>query len=542
MHGNDAFADRLTVFYHIPKCAGITVVDFLRASFGERFSHVNSHCDWLALARRNGAAPPSGHCAAGGHYCWGVENLYPGVEEPFYFTILREPLSRMVSEYRFQVMNYRPTLSLEDYFDSHCRHNRMTHYLAGGDLELAKDRLRERFSLVGILEDMDRFMGLLADRLGVPGRTYPARNKSRNPDPSCGVDEAFEARFRKEEAKDAELYALACALHEDALRAAQGPASARPAMVTEVTDTSYVPSDPVIVDCLRRQDFPGAIALLEAKPDKGELAYRVLIGLCDRVGDEEKTLHWSLEAGRAVERMELEAYRKFERYGRYGDALDIVARQVDRLAPLVVDTPRDASINRTLEPLLDHKARLHRLAGDTPGAISAHSLSRRLFPEKWRTTLAGIPREETVPLSALDPAARCLVLRFGPVLLLETLIEGLRACGRELRPDILAQKAVASLLPQEALGAMHLVPDGRYVFDPEAPVTVRLAETEWDDVILLKNFDDLAAYAQQLRLAHCLGVQRVLVYSMDNLCLEPAARRLHPLSAADVLRAAGGRP
>ncbi|MDD3312409.1 sulfotransferase family 2 domain-containing protein [Pseudodesulfovibrio sp.] len=536
----NASPDRLTVFYHIPKCAGITVVNFLRDNFGERFTHLNSHCDWLALARRNAAEPPSGPCAAGGHYAWGAENLYPGVRDVFYFTILREPLSRLVSEYRFQVMNYRPALSLEDYFDNHCRHNRMTHYLAEGDLELAKERLRERFSLVGILEDMDRFMGILAGRLGLGTGTYAAYNKSRNPD-STGVDEAFTARFARAEAKDLELYALARELYERTLREENIPAGTPPAMVTEVGGKSYVPSDSAIVEAIRSGDRRRAIALLEAEENKRELPFRMLVNLCDQEGDEEKTLRWSLEAGRAIERMRLEAYRRFEKYGRYREALDIVSEAVDDLVPLAVESPRDASVNRTLGPLLDHKARLHRLSGDTPGAIEAHRRSREIFPEKWRTTLHGVSLVEAVPLSALDPKARRLVLRFGPALLLESLIEGFRACGDASRPDILVQRGVAASLPAEELGEMHRIPNGPFAFDPADPVTARLAAAGWDEIILLKNFDDLATYGQQLRLARALGAERVLVYPMDNICLAPAERRVLPLSLSDAPQAKGGR-
>lgn len=161
------------------------------------------------------------------------------------FTLLREPLSRLVSEYVFQkswpenhlyaylnenAVSFRDYLTSNDPLLKFRGRNFVTHCLAGvfapdrnpdEVLALAKKHLEESFCFVGIQERFDESLLLLADEIGLQKLFHERRNMLRPglADAVSAEDQALAARLNN---ADLELYAFARTLFERRVAAA-GP-------------------------------------------------------------------------------------------------------------------------------------------------------------------------------------------------------------------------------------------------------------------------------------------------------------------------------
>ncbi|WP_043795388.1 sulfotransferase family 2 domain-containing protein [Solidesulfovibrio fructosivorans] len=130
-------------------------------------------------------------------------------------TFLREPVSRVISEYHFlrtwpeqhlyDLLN-RENISLAEYVTSDRKllrykgGNFMTRVLSGLDpdsrpeeaLSRAKSNLRDRFVAFGLTEDFDASLLLLADVMGLADLLYERQNSLRRPEAARATDEERE--------------------------------------------------------------------------------------------------------------------------------------------------------------------------------------------------------------------------------------------------------------------------------------------------------------------------------------------------------------
>ena len=164
------------------------------------------------------------------------------------FTLLRDPLERLVSEYVFQkswpsnhlyaYLNENH-ISFQEYLTSDAPllkfrgKNFVSHCLAGvfaqdrdmdEVLALAKKHLKECFCLVGIQERFDESLLLLSEEIGLHRLYYERRNMLR-PGAISGIDDRDRALAAELNSADMELYAYACELFEQRVEEA-GPAFA----------------------------------------------------------------------------------------------------------------------------------------------------------------------------------------------------------------------------------------------------------------------------------------------------------------------------
>lgn len=106
----------------------------------------------------------------GGH----TTRVYAGYEtataQPLhYFTFLREPVQRYISQFQYQVERMGVPWSFESFLAEPRFANFMTHRIAGGaDVQRAKELLRERFAFVGLTERFDESLLLMRHALGLP--------------------------------------------------------------------------------------------------------------------------------------------------------------------------------------------------------------------------------------------------------------------------------------------------------------------------------------------------------------------------------------
>ncbi|MBK1706365.1 sulfotransferase family 2 domain-containing protein [Halochromatium glycolicum] len=181
----------MLAFVHIEKCAGTTLKSILRANFGFRYAEVRP----LSPASERTFRPadlryyrrlnPLLGCIVG-HSVKPWANLESVVPDIRYITLLREPVQRYLSYYRYGGGRHRKPwpFSFEQYLEMEPFRNFQVRKLAGcEDLEAAIRILEERFLLAGDMAEFDEFVCLLQATY-TPKRLdirYKRLNESRRP-------------------------------------------------------------------------------------------------------------------------------------------------------------------------------------------------------------------------------------------------------------------------------------------------------------------------------------------------------------------------
>lgn len=218
-------ADSCTVFLHIPKTAGQTLNSCLELSYPRNATiylktldrPIAETMEEIPLDRRSGARLLLGHMP------FGVHAYMPN--RCRYVTVLREPIARVVSVYKFVLRSTNHVLhervvtegiDLELYVNSEMdegqTRNSQTRQLSGkqfgsldrSDLDSAKRNL-ESFQVVGLAERFDETFVLLRRELKLRFPFFITRNVS----PPFEVSPAALELIRDRNELDLELYAFA---------------------------------------------------------------------------------------------------------------------------------------------------------------------------------------------------------------------------------------------------------------------------------------------------------------------------------------------
>lgn len=89
---------------------------------------------------------------------------FPGL---FFYTMLRDPLSRCASHYQHQVLNNQKHVTFEQWIEDPKYQNFQVRKIAGSDdLDAAKEILKNQISFVGLVERFDDSLLMLKARLG----------------------------------------------------------------------------------------------------------------------------------------------------------------------------------------------------------------------------------------------------------------------------------------------------------------------------------------------------------------------------------------
>jgi len=201
---------------HIEKCGGTTLIHMLRRNFGLNHFDIipadktSSLVNAADVAAVRSLRPSSSSIA--GHSVRAYLNLADSGVDLEYYTILRDPIKRYISDYQHfvEVLHYPD--DFENWLERSDRFNLQTKAISGGeDVDLAKSLLRHRFSLVGIIEEFDLFLsGFRALVFPVPFDThYIVKNSStsRRVDYRTKVDiNRYAKQIADRNALDLELY------------------------------------------------------------------------------------------------------------------------------------------------------------------------------------------------------------------------------------------------------------------------------------------------------------------------------------------------
>lgn len=231
------------IFLHIQKTGGITLQRMLRQKYGPSLPKraikvLAGQGQPLPLeASLKGKKMRDRYFA--GHVCFGVHRLLP---KPYhYVTILREPVSRIISLYDFSKSNsgafyhgIASKVSLEEFaLHTGLREldNGQTRFIAGDAeslfinqtpfgqcntalLEKAQKNTEKHFSMVGFTDQFDRSMLLLSKIMGWKEPHYLRLNSSKQ---KTSVPETLKARIAAHNSLDVELYRQAQAQFSKAL-------------------------------------------------------------------------------------------------------------------------------------------------------------------------------------------------------------------------------------------------------------------------------------------------------------------------------------
>ncbi len=190
---------------HIPKCAGQSFREILEQWFGDAF-HIHYFQQYNALPPKHELKP--GMCIHG-HFRrgrgFGVEDYYPSADQ--FITILRDPLDMMMSNYFYWKKKARARQlksgtikeggehdykGIDDFFKKRPR----SHIPDFMPREITENNLKEivenYFIYIGVMEDLQASIHILARKLGSPPVTVPHLNRSgRDEEVSPRVKDRF---------------------------------------------------------------------------------------------------------------------------------------------------------------------------------------------------------------------------------------------------------------------------------------------------------------------------------------------------------------
>jgi len=209
-------------FMHIQKAGGTTMESILRRHFGLRHLDAAPRRGWLythqdlrADLRLNPLVR-----SISGHWLRPFIDYGEHARRMVWFTMLRHPVKRFISQYQHLTDHGGMRQSLDDFLERPRTWNFQVRFLTGDqDLERAKAIL-SGFRSVGLLERFDESMVLLRDHLGLPEMNvaYTHKNAARSSELRQRVAEEVERlrdRVEEKNALDLELYAHAQAIFSE---------------------------------------------------------------------------------------------------------------------------------------------------------------------------------------------------------------------------------------------------------------------------------------------------------------------------------------
>ncbi len=228
------------IFLHIHKTAGSTLYRIIEAHYRAQEIYTVWVDGSLDDFKRLDADSRSKLKVLRGHFGFGLHEFLP--EPPRYFTLLREPVARVVSydafvrrtprHYSYDLVTSNGGMSLEDFIKSgkDCMlDNAQTRLLSGLEsghevpfgecgpamLEAAKRNLRDAFAVVGLTERFDETLLLLREAFGWQRLFYARQNVSaRRPEKEDLPSSTLDAILRVN-ALDVQLYQYAQRLFEE---------------------------------------------------------------------------------------------------------------------------------------------------------------------------------------------------------------------------------------------------------------------------------------------------------------------------------------
>ena len=197
---------------HVPKCGGVSVSKILKQWFGDRYVRPSKEGFHSLVGDQRFIGGPScihEHFSA---YEDHLNRVYPNAQQ--LFTILRDPFDMLLSLYTYGLRRDGPSLAKEsgslDRFLDRLLERRGTAslftWLPRRAIEEPLAEYANRFLLIGVTDQLQESMTLLANVIGMPVLQVPRANVSRED----GVFSDRRNEFRKFLLEEYALYEMAC--------------------------------------------------------------------------------------------------------------------------------------------------------------------------------------------------------------------------------------------------------------------------------------------------------------------------------------------
>lgn len=168
----------IVAFIHIKKTAGKAIKHIMRRELGLRHCDVKrwdkqDEClDAAGLQRLRRVYP--GVTSIAGHSIKAYGGLKQAVPDLKFYTFLREPIKRTISQYQYEVQQGRcADGTFGEWIRDPVNRNVQVQSLAGGpDLNGALRIIRDDVSYVGLMEYLDESLAMLVPALGLPNIDY----------------------------------------------------------------------------------------------------------------------------------------------------------------------------------------------------------------------------------------------------------------------------------------------------------------------------------------------------------------------------------
>lgn len=209
-------ADRPIVFFiHMPKSGGSTMGQILQSQY--EINEVLSYHHTEDLSKKKALIDCDSIKVVQGHYFFGLHKYF---HRPFsYFTILRDPIDRVVSLYYYlrstegkQYDIYRQ-MTLQQFVENKIEANIQTTYLAGedgnGSLLKAVRNLTQMCDVVGTTEQFNETLYLLKQKYGWSDVFYERINVTKQRKKLEEISEETIEKIKSIHYKDVVLYRFA---------------------------------------------------------------------------------------------------------------------------------------------------------------------------------------------------------------------------------------------------------------------------------------------------------------------------------------------
>ncbi len=221
-----------TIFLHIPKTAGTTLIKILRKQYGRRktFSIYGNPTSvaadsFCALSQKT----RDKYRLLQGHWPYGMHEKFSG--ETRYISIMREPVGRLISEYYYILRTpyhylhstlVNDNVSLDEFLTSDltieldnsqlrliagCEKNIPFGGITSKHLDLAKKHIKDKFFVVGLMSHFDETLLLYKKYLG--WKQYPyyhRRNVTAPKKKTGGASEESLKKIRERNSHECQLY------------------------------------------------------------------------------------------------------------------------------------------------------------------------------------------------------------------------------------------------------------------------------------------------------------------------------------------------
>ena len=223
--GEDSLKNEQIIFMHIPKTAGGTLRTIIEKNYPKDQiirTYTNEQVNIFKTLPENEKNKLKFII---GHNYFGLHQFLNG---PYsYITMLRDPVDRVISLYYF-VLREKGTPMYEKYYNRGIEYflekepqtiNWQTRFAAGGtlDLNMAKDHLKNHFSVVGISERFEESLSILERVCNMKSLNYKNINVTPNRPKKEELSPEIIQRIEKNVNLDIELYDYAIKLFEEKL-------------------------------------------------------------------------------------------------------------------------------------------------------------------------------------------------------------------------------------------------------------------------------------------------------------------------------------